>query len=237
MNRKTTDSDARIKVTRNGPYIVTGRVPLSEQIIVVDSGGDAVAWREGRRFPERQTYALCRCGKSGNMPFCDGTHAGVGFKGTETASRVPYIEQARVIKGPGLKLTDAEPLCASARFCKRAGGVRQLTLSSSQAEAKQLAIEESVLCPAGRLVAWTKENNAIEPDLIPSIGLVEDPQAGVSGPVWVRGGIPIESADGSLWETRNRVTLCRCGRSDNQPFCDGTHIRVRFNNGNESLNR
>jgi CDGSH-type Zn-finger protein len=230
MNRKTTVSDARIKVTRDGPYIVTGRVPLSEQIIVVDSDGDAVAWREGRRFPEQETYALCRCGKSQNMPFCDGTHARIGFKVVETASRVPYIEQARVIEGPGLKLTDAEALCASAGFCTRAGGVWALTLRSRRPEAKQLAIEESMLCPAGRLVAWTEENNAIEPDLVQSIGLVEDPQAGVSGPIWVRGGIPIESADGTLWETRNRVTLCRCGRSQNMPFCDGSHL-----DGDESL--
>jgi CDGSH-type Zn-finger protein len=224
VSRNTTISGARIKVVRNGPYIVTGRVPLSEQIIVVDSGGYPVAWREGRRFPEQETYALCRCGKSGNMPFCDGIHARVGFNGSETASRAPYAEQACVVEGPGLKLTDAEALCASARFCKRAGGVRQLTLSSGRPEAKQLAIEESVLCPAGRLVAWTKENNPIEPDLVPSIGLVEDPQVGVSGPIWVRGGIPIESADGTLWETRNRVTLCRCGKSRNMPFCDGSHI-------------
>jgi len=40
MNRKTTVSGARIKVTRNGPYIVTGRVPLSEQIIVVGTNAD-----------------------------------------------------------------------------------------------------------------------------------------------------------------------------------------------------
>jgi len=79
MNRKTTVSGARIKITRDGPYIVTGRVPLSEQIIVVDSAGDAVAWREERCFPEQETYALCRCGKSGNMPFCDGSHIDVRF--------------------------------------------------------------------------------------------------------------------------------------------------------------
>jgi CDGSH-type Zn-finger protein len=224
MTEKIVGPGARIKVTRNGPYIVTGRVPLSGQIIVVDSGGYAVAWREGRRYPEQETYALCHCGKSRNMPFCDGTHVRIGFKCIETASRAPYLEQARVIEGPGLKLTDAEALCASAHFCTRAGGVWELTLRSSQAEAKQLAVEESVLCPSGRLVAWTKENDAIEPDLLPSIGLVEDPQVGVSGPIWVRGGIPIESADGTLWETRNRVTICRCGKSRNMPFCDGSHI-------------
>jgi len=224
MNQQTAGSGARIQVTLNGPYIVTGRVPLSEQIIVVDSRGDSVEWREGRTYPAQETYALCRCGRSRSMPFCDGTHTLVGFKGIETASRASYIEQARVFVGPGLNLTDVEALCASARFCLRDKGVWQLTVRSRRPEAKQLAIEESVLCPAGRLVAWTKEGDAIEPNFVPSIGLVEGPQVGVSGPIWVRGGIPIESADGTPWETRNRVTLCRCGRSGNMPFCDGSHI-------------
>lgn len=48
------------------------------------------------------------------------------------------------------------------------------------------------------------------------------------GPLWVRGGIPVESSDGATYEVRNRVTLCRCGRSSNKPFCDGTHKGVGF---------
>ena len=43
------------------------------------------------------------------------------------------------------------------------------------------------------------------------------------GPIWVRGGIPVASADGKTYEVRNRLTLCRCGRSANKPFCDGSH--------------
>ena len=38
------------------------------------------------------------------------------------------------------------------------------------------------------------------------------------------GRIPIQSADGTEYEVRNRATLCRCGRSHNKPFCDGTHL-------------
>jgi len=224
MKRKTCVSGARIKVTRNGPYIVTGRVPLSGRIIVVDSGGDAVAWREGRRYPEQETYALCRCGKSRNLPFCDGTHTRIGFNGTETAGRVTYAEQAQVVKGPDLTVADAEALCASARFCLRAEGVWELTLRSDRPEARQLATEEAGLCPSGRLVARTRDGADIEPIFVPSIGLVQDPQVGVSGPIWVRGRIPIESVDGTLWETRNRVTLCRCGKSRNMPFCDSSHV-------------
>jgi hypothetical protein len=79
------------------------------------------------------------------------------------------------------------------------------------------------------LVAWDKRaKQAFEPVFDPSIGLVEDPQMGVSGPIWVRGGIPVESADGTPYEVRNRLTLCRCGASNNKPFCDGTHASTGF---------
>ena len=53
--------------------------------------------------------------------------------------------------------------------------------------------------------------------------MVDDLQKNCEGPLWVRGGIPIESADGTLYEIRNRVTLCRCDKSDNKPLCDGSH--------------
>ena len=42
------------------------------------------------------------------------------------------------------------------------------------------------------------------------------------------GGVPIESADGTVYEVRNRMTLCRCGGSNNKPFCDGTHTVIKF---------
>ncbi|MDP8996734.1 MAG: CDGSH iron-sulfur domain-containing protein, partial [Pseudomonadota bacterium] len=34
---------------------------------------------------------------------------------------------------------------------------------------------------------------------------------------------------GTAYELRNRVALCRCGASNNKPFCDGAHASVRFN--------
>jgi hypothetical protein len=79
------------------------------------------------------------------------------------------------------------------------------------------------------LVAWDKSRGAaIEPELAPSIGLVEDPAEGCSGPLWLRGGIAVVSADGEEYEVRNRMTLCRCGGSRNKPFCDGTHAAIKF---------
>jgi hypothetical protein len=64
----------------------------------------------------------------------------------------------------------------------------------------------------------------IEPDLEKSIVIIEYPPRGEHGPLWVRGGIPVISADGEPYEVRNRVALCRCGKTQNQPFCDGSHV-------------
>jgi CDGSH-type Zn-finger protein len=55
--------------------------------------------------------------------------------------------------------------------------------------------------------------------------VTENPPGGAEGPLWVKGGIPVEAADGFEYEKRNRVTLCRCGRSGHKPFCDGSHLK------------
>ena len=211
-------------MTRDGPYLVSGCVPVCRQTIITDPSGDAVRWRAGRKFKLRDRYALCRCGQTKSPPFCDESHGHTGFDGTETASRNPYLEQARALNGPALRLTDAVKLCASARFCLPSGGTWNLTRRSRHPDARDRAVEQAGNCPAGRLVAWGEDGRPLEPALEPSIGLVEDPAMDARGPLWVRGGIPVISADGWTYETRNRVTLCRCGRSSNKPFCDGSHL-------------
>jgi CDGSH-type Zn-finger protein len=214
----------KVKVAKDGPYLVWGGVPLAEQKACVDRDQECHGWQEGQEYPVQDQYALCRCGRSSSKPFCDGTLVRAGFDGTEQAEDIPYLEQAVTYEGPGINLTDAEGYCAAARFCHRGGGTWNLVGRSDEPDVKQMIIEESCDCPAGRLVAWEKDGRAHEPDLEPSIGLVEDAQKGKAGPLWVRGGIPVESAEGVAYETRNRVTLCRCGRSSNKPFCDGSHL-------------
>jgi CDGSH-type Zn-finger protein len=83
----------RVVVSKDGPYLVTGEVPLSEQIIATDSEGGSESWEQGATYKDQASFALCRCGRSKKKPFCDGTHAKTGFDGTETASRAPYREQ------------------------------------------------------------------------------------------------------------------------------------------------
>jgi len=215
----------RITVTDNGPYAVTGEVPLVVAEIVVNDEGESVAWRETRRIETGPRYDLCRCGHSGDKPFCDGSHYDADFVGTETAGHAAYDEVAACTDCAGVRLKDVRELCAEARFCDRAGGLWNLVLKRDEPGVEELIKEEAMLCPSGRYVACDPETDApFEFDYEPSIALVEDPQLGVSGPLWVRGGIPIIDGHGEAYEVRNRVTLCRCGRSGNKPFCDGSHM-------------
>jgi CDGSH-type Zn-finger protein len=223
-----------ITVTGNGPYRVTGSVPLVRRTIVTDEEDFSVEWGEGETFTTEAAYELCRCGDAKTAPFCDGACEGSGFDGTETASREPYLEQADEEDGPNVILTDAEQLCSFARFCDYGGQVWNLVEEPDEASTA-LAIRDAKLCPSGRLVAWDRDTRRpFEEDYEPSIGVVEDPTQGVSGPLAVRGGIQVIAADGFRYETRNRQTLCRCGHSHNKPFCDGAHAAIGFDDGHRS---
>ena len=222
--KKSEQRSAKIQVTKDGPYLVSGSLPLSEQWIVTNAEGESLDYRQGKKYPAQPQYALCRCGQSANKPFCDGTHQKVQFDGTETASHQPYLKQAETIEGPTMLLTDQENLCAFARFCDPKGRIWNLVKETDNPEARRLVKHEAGHCPAGRLVAWDRETGKpIEPIFEPSLGLIEDTDKKVSGPIWARGGIPVVSAEGKTYEIRNRMTLCRCGRSDNKPFCNGSH--------------
>ncbi len=50
-----------------------------------------------------------------------------------------------------------------------------------------------------------------------------------NGPYLVRGPLVLTDQDGNEIELRRKVVaLCRCGRSQIRPFCDGTHKAIRF---------
>jgi CDGSH-type Zn-finger protein len=214
----------RINVTKDGPYLVSGGVPLARERMIIGSDGEPEKWEQGPAYPNLEWYALCRCGRSKNKPYCDGSHARFDFDGTETAGRSASPDRAERTSGPALDLTYDPDLCAEARFCHHGEGAWSYTERSDDPDSRNAAIGQACACPSGSLVAWDKASgSAIEPELEPSISVIENPGDGRDGPLWVKGGIPIESSNGVEYEIRNRVTLCRCGRSRNKPFCDGSH--------------
>lgn len=226
------DEAMHVKIAQNGPYLVYGHIPLAIETIGTNPEGDSLTWEPGRSITAGETYALCRCGQSSTKPFCDGTHARIGFDGTETASRDSFAGAAKVVDGPALELYDDEPLCAFARFCDNAGTIWKLIRKTDDGEVRKIVLHEASSCPSGRLVIRDVESGEVlEPKLEPSISLVEDPAKACSGPIWLRGNVRVTSADGFEYEARNRVTLCRCGASQNKPFCDGTHADIAFSDG------
>lgn len=223
-----THSRRKIIVTLNGPYLVIGSIPMSEQRIINAEDGLPLKWEVGQQYKVSVNYRLCRCGRSAERPFCDDTHFEIDFDGTETAGTVTFADLAKEYKGVELTLLDAEELCSGASFCDRLGGTWQLTISPDEKD-RQEAISQVCNCPSGRLVMRDNlTGGAIEPVLEQSIGLTEGPGDDESGPIWVRGMIPVIAADGTKYELRMRVTLCRCGASKNKPFCDATHEKIHF---------
>lgn len=224
----------RVEIRPGGPYLFHGGTPLVQQFLIPDAKGATKAYQEGESFEARDPVAVCRCGLSNKKPFCDGSHVHAAEHGrdlTETATFQSEFATAQVIEGPGRFLSDDQKLCAFGRFCDQGDSVWndiQMRGEKPQAEALSMAHH----CPGGRLIVWdTESREPIEDVEPPSVGLIEDIGEGCSGPLMVRGGVPVYSANGEPYEVRNRQALCRCGTSGNKPFCDGTHASVKFQDG------
>lgn len=217
----------RILINPNGPYLVLGGVPLVRRYPAKTPHGEPMEWDavgvEGFDIPVDGDYKLCRCGQSKNPPFCDKSHQDASFDGNLKADRRLSAERRKTFQGDGFKMTDDGILCAGTGFCgTRLTKVWKMIQFSDDPEVRARLLHMVENCPSGRLVAWSEDGQALEPEFRPSIAVVPD------GPLWVRGGIPIEAPDGFVYEVRNRVTLCRCGHSRIKPFCDGSHEQAKF---------
>ena len=74
------DSEAvEVRVSKNGPYTITGPARLR--------GADGEEWTD---IPAGTNLALCRCGRSAKKPFCDGTHNKSDFDSEVTPESQPY---------------------------------------------------------------------------------------------------------------------------------------------------
>jgi uncharacterized Fe-S cluster protein YjdI len=97
-----------------------------------------------------------------------------------------------------------------------------VVVDAADADAVAAAIES---CPTGalhyrRLDGGRQEQQPAETTVEPR----------PNGPLFVRGAVRIVDGDGRLIREDTRVALCRCGASENKPFCDGSHRRIGFEN-------
>ncbi len=222
----------RIEVAADGPYAVYGAPALNVQTIETDAAGECRSFGEGRSFSTAADPThLCRCGSSRNRPYCDGSHRRAVWDPELTAPHEGILDHAARYGDETTTLLDNERYCVLARFCEVGEGIWELSEHADEPEARRQVLREAELCPSGRLMAREKGGPVRELRYAPSLGLIEDPQMGVSGGLWVRGGIPVADSRGAFYEVRNRTVLCRCGQSHNKPYCDGTHVRVYWQDG------
>ncbi len=233
----TTDQQHRnrnrkwIAIDTNGPYLVYGDIPLVRKTQIVSEYGEPIAWQKGAEIETARPYRLCRCGQSSNKPFCDDTHMRIGFDGTETAATDTTVERrVRHAGGTHIVVHRDYSLCIESGFCgNRLTNVQQMVMHTDDTTVRSHVIAMIERCPSGSYTYTIEDGSPdVEPDLPPQIAVTTEitSDGPIAGPLWVTGNIPIERSDGQPFETRNRVTLCNCGRSKSKPLCDGSHRTI-----------
>jgi len=221
-------NEKKVIVKQDGPYIVQGNIPLVRKTQIVSEYGEPLTWKKDEILETSETYLLCRCGHSQEKPFCDGAHNEVDFDGKETAdTQATTARQMYYPDGTNILVKVDATLCMESGFCgTRSANIQQLLRATADTNVRAQVMAMIERCPSGALTYSLDENEPdIEPDYPQQVAVtIEITSTGpIAGPLWVTGSIPIERADGQSFETRNRVTLCHCGLSDNKPLCDGTH--------------
>jgi CDGSH-type Zn-finger protein len=227
-NDREQPSKGRIKVKLGGPYVVEGGIPLVRKIQIVSEFGEPLNWKKEADLEVGDSYELCRCGLSKEKPFCDGAHNEIDFEGIESAPTNTFAERQDVDdSGTGIVVKIDNSLCMNSGFC----GNRLTTILEMLPETAEPSVRAEIMamidrCPSGTYsYSMTRDGEDIEADLPVQIAqTIEITSEGpIEGSLWVTGNIPIERADKKPFETRNRVTLCNCGKSKITPLCDGTH--------------
>jgi CDGSH-type Zn-finger protein len=204
------EQKSRITCLPNGPYLLEGGATLRRP-----SGG---------ALPASDKAWLCRCGGSGNKPFCDGTHRKNGFRDANEAD--PTKNRRRAYAGKGITIFDNRAICSHAAHCTEelAAVFRHHDdpWIDPDGASVQRIVAQIEKCPSGALSYAIGGVEAKPSEGTPMVTVTPN------GPYAITGGVElvgIQFGDGASSE---HYTLCRCGASKNKPFCDGTHWEVGF---------
>jgi CDGSH-type Zn-finger protein len=217
----------------NGPYYLLNDMKPKIVENLQNSKGEPLSTVSG--------VALCRCGASKNKPFCDGTHGTIGFstenKGAENGGSG---EEKKVIKDKrkayvGKKITvhDNRRICSHAAECvNNLPSVFKLN-ARPWIDPDAASLEEIIntirKCPSGALsYSIDSIEHRDQNERTPIVTVSED------GPYLITGGIELIGGDANNiiqfgdGASKEHYTLCRCGASNNKPFCDGMHKVINF---------
>ena len=206
----TKNKHPKVEVREDGPYIVSDVPNLKTS--------------RGESARTSRTMVLCRCGKSGSKPHCDGTHTKIVFHTVKIEGRQP--DKVDNYVGSDITIHDNRGVCSHAGYCtdNLPSVFRMRTEPWIDPDGAPVIdiIRVIEMCPSGAL---SYSLNNVKYDSLQreaSINLSKD------GPYHVAGGVQLEDYGGSRPQSREHYTLCRCGDSKNKPFCDGTHWYIQF---------
>lgn len=199
-----------IECSENGPYIVRNLEKLHNS--------------RGEPIPTRRTIALCRCGGSSNKPFCDGTHSTIRFTSEKLTDGAR--DKRRDYVGKHIVVHDNRGICSHAGFCTDTlASVFRMKekpwIDPNGAEAEAI-IETVRKCPSGALSYSIAGVEYRDQEHDPMISVSKD------GPYYVSGRIEFKDQAWGEGASQEHYTLCRCGASENKPFCDGSHWQAKF---------
>jgi CDGSH-type Zn-finger protein/truncated hemoglobin YjbI len=211
--------EGEIRCAHNGPYLLTNPRHLCNWL--------------GEEVSTRPQMALCRCGESAIKPLCDGACARVGFSDEKDPERVR--DHRDTYDGVQLTVFDNRGICQHSGFCTdRLATVFHtegafVTPSGGRMDEIIRAVRD---CPSGAL-SYAIDGVEARPQVDwdnrrePVIEITKDGPYRITGtiPLTDERGEPVGRADGSSLE---HYALCRCGHSQNKPFCSGMHWYVDF---------
>lgn len=206
------DKKGMIVFTKYSPYTVVG--------VELDSS-------DGKKIETAGVYSLCRCGKSKNKPFCDGSHVAAGFVGNketyDTVGTKDYV-------GKEITIHDNRHMCSFLFACHHGepevfDNTKTPWINPDGTDDIEKLIEVIKQCPSGAL-SYTRDGQLITDWFEDQKIVIEK-----NGPYHVQGKIDlIDDLDSKqYYMTKDHYALCRCGHSKNKPFCDGSHHAAKFN--------
>ncbi|MEX2962239.1 CDGSH iron-sulfur domain-containing protein [Microbulbifer sp. TYP-18] len=203
-------SAASIELSKNGPAITHSLEDLK--------GVD------GADIPTRATMALCRCGASNNKPFCDGSHARVGYSDKKSPERT--TDEILSYKGRDITVLYNRLVCSKSYECgRRLQAVfdteRDPWIDPDKGSVAAI-IDVIRACPSGAL-RYERNGEGIHHEIPPGISI----QVEANGPYRIR-NLALVNADWCEGACEKKYSLCRCGASKNKPFCDGSHLAANF---------
>jgi len=186
---------------------------------LVAKGISRLVGEAGEPIEVKEVMALCRCGHSGNKPFCDGSHKTAGFE--SRGGKPAGIDRMLSYQGQAVTVFYNPRLCSHAAECGRLAShiFNPAQKPWVQPDNGTLTEVEAVVtaCPSGALQMST-------PGGAPEVRVAERAEITVErdGPYWVT-DVVVETDATALGISERKYVLCRCGMSGNKPYCDGTH--------------